>query len=525
MAVLTSPSAWLFSRVLYQMFLYPRFFSPLRSVPGPPLGHPIYGQFVTILRGEVGIPQRGWVKEHGSVVRVVGPIGIERLIFMRPEALHKILVSDWVDYPRPNFMRSVLALVTGHGLLTVTGNDHKQMRRAMNPAFSIPNLMAQREIYWGPIEGLIDILNNELSNGGDQSVGKQVLMYEWLSKVTLDIICETAFGYQTDSLHNPHNELAEAYEILTSLQTGPNISRLIAVISLPGAARFLNSEWAYKNRHLFEYIPLLPTLIPFVDSMHRIRAVSAQMLAEKMSDSAVSLSDSETKRDIMSLLVRARQADSKAGGYAMSDQAMMDQVLTFLGAGHETTASGLAWTLWLLAKDPETQRKLREEVSPIFAENPRPDYRFLKDLTWLDCVLQESLRLMPPAPMTFRQAAKSDYIDDIYVPKGTLFYIPIRVINTWTEIWGPDAEEWNPRRWLNLPPKYNATFSSLSFLAGPHACIGKTMAIMEMKTVLAALINSFEFSPAYEGQVPQPTAAVTMKPKDNMPLRIRKVVA
>lgn len=82
------------------MFLYPRFFSPLRSVPGPSLGHPIYGQFATILKGEAGIPQREWVKEHGPVVRVVGPIGIERLIFMTPEAIHKILVSDWVDYPR-----------------------------------------------------------------------------------------------------------------------------------------------------------------------------------------------------------------------------------------------------------------------------------------------------------------------------------------------------------------------------------------------------------------------------------------
>ncbi|KAJ3509263.1 hypothetical protein NLJ89_g5318 [Agrocybe chaxingu] len=80
-----------------------------------------------------------------------------------------------------------------------------------------------------------------------------------------------------------------------------------------------------------------------------------------------------------------------------------------------------------------------------------------------------------------------------------------------------------PSRWQALPPKYNAAFSTLSFIAGPHACIGKTMAIVEMKAVLGALITHFEFSPAYEGQVPQPTAAVTMKPKDNMPLRVRRV--
>ncbi|PPQ78897.1 hypothetical protein CVT25_002385 [Psilocybe cyanescens] len=517
---------WLLSRIIYRLFLYPRFFSPLRSVPGPPFGHPIYGQFAIILEGEAGIPQRGWVKEYGPVVRVVGPIGIERLIFMRPEAIHKILVSDWVDYPRPKFMRDVLGSVTGYGLLTVTGNEHKQMRKAMNPAFSIPNLMAQSDLYYGPIEGLVEILNNELASDNKESApGKQLFMYEWLSKVTLDIICETAFGYQSDSLHNPHNELAEAYENLTSLQTGPNLARLISVVSIPGIARLLGSEWAYKHRHIVGYLPFIENLKIFLEAMHRIRAVSSQMLDDKMRDSAVPISDSETKRDIMSLLVRARKADmdSKAGGYAMSDKAMMDQVLTFLGAGHETTASGLAWTLWLLAKDPSTQKKLREELAPVFAQNSRPDYRALKDLTWLDCVVQESLRLMPPVPMTFRQAAKTDYIDGILVPKGTLFYIPIRVINTWKEIWGSDAEEWNPSRWLNLPSKYNSTFSSLSFIAGPHACIGKTMSIIEMKTVLAALINKFEFDPAYEDQVPQPTAAITMKPKDNMPLRVRRV--
>jgi hypothetical protein len=84
--------------VLYRLILYPYFLSPLRHIPGPPLGHPVYGQFPAIIKGEAGIPQREWVKKHGSVVRAVGPIGIERLIFMNPDALHKILVSDWVDY-------------------------------------------------------------------------------------------------------------------------------------------------------------------------------------------------------------------------------------------------------------------------------------------------------------------------------------------------------------------------------------------------------------------------------------------
>jgi len=203
---------------------------------------------------------------------------------------------------------------------------------------------------------------------------------------------------------------------------------------------------------------------------------------------------------------------------------MMDQVLTFLGAGHETTATGLSWTLWLLAKDQESQNRLRLEVGPVFAENPQPGYRDLKDLSWLDCVVLESLRVMPPVPLTSRMAEKTDYIDGVLVPKGTFLTIPIRVVNTWKVVWGEDAEEFKPSRWLDLPKNYHSSLSMLSFIAGPHACIGKTMAIIEMKAILAALITNFSFEPAYAGQTAKPTAAITMKPADGMPLLVKRVL-
>uniref|UniRef100_A0A0W0GDZ4 Cytochrome p450 n=1 Tax=Moniliophthora roreri TaxID=221103 RepID=A0A0W0GDZ4_MONRR len=531
----------------YRVVVYPKYISPLRNVPGPPLGpNYLIGRFGDIINNEAGIPQREWVKEHGQAIRAVGPLGIERMIFCRPEALHKILVSGWLVHPRPKFMRDILGTVAGFGLLTVTGNEHKQMRKAMNPAFSIANLSSQIDMYYDAIDGLVDILHDRISEEEKRTgkgTGKVEHMYEWMSKVTLDIICAAAFGYNTDSLHNPHNELAEAYEELLSLQTGHNLSRFIAINLIPGVPRLMNSEFAWKHRNFIAKIPLLQPAAVMLDAMHRIKAVSASIL-EKMKEAEVlSADDTSAKKDIMSLLVRARKAEMNkqeralekssvvqtSGTYTMSDTEMMDQVLTFLGAGHETTASGLAWTLWLLANDQGSQRKLREELSPLFHANERGvkrarlGYRELKDLPWLDCVVNESLRLYPPVPMTFRQAATTDVIDGVTVPKGTLFYIPIRVVNTLKDVWGDDAEEFRPSRWLNLPEKYNNTFSVLSFIAGPHACIGKTMAIVEMKAVLAGLIANYEFEPSYEGQQAHPTAAVTMKPADNMPLRVKRV--
>lgn len=128
---------------MHQLVLYPRFLSPLRHVPGPPLGDPFLGQAPAILATEAGVLQRDWVNVYGPVVRAVGPLGIERLMFTSPEAMRKILVDDWTDFPRPAFMRKVLGIVTGYGLLTVTGNEHRLMRKTMNPAFSIQHLQAR----------------------------------------------------------------------------------------------------------------------------------------------------------------------------------------------------------------------------------------------------------------------------------------------------------------------------------------------------------------------------------------------
>ncbi|PBK72346.1 cytochrome P450 [Armillaria solidipes] len=514
--------AYFVCRVVYWLIVYPRFFSPLRHLPGPPVGEPILGQAKKIFSTQVGMAAREWINEYGSIVRAVGPVGLERLIFITPEGLHQIM-SRPLDCPRPLYLRNFFELITGRGLLTVMGDEHKQMRRAMNPAFSLQNLMAQTDMYYEPITNLVNIISTELNlNGGKGAI---LPMYEWLSKVTLDIICETAFGYHADSLNNPHDELAEAYETLLNLQTGQNMFRFVFAMALPGGPRFLSSDFAYKYRAFFKYTGFFAPFTELLDSMHRIRKISRQILSEKIKDleeSGISADDMHAKRDIMSLLMRARANDTEQRGYAMSDNIMVDQVLTFLGAGHETTASGLTWTLWLLANNKEHQSRLRDEVTPVFQENSRPDYRTLNGLEWLDCVIMESLRVMPPIPTTVRKTATTDYIDGVLVPEGTLLQICIRQINTWKHVWGEDAEEFRPERWLNLPKAYNPSYSHLSFLSGPHSCIGKTMAIIEMKAVLASLILNFDFDLAYPGQEAKPASAITMKPMDGMPLTVRR---
>ncbi|TFK57630.1 cytochrome P450 [Heliocybe sulcata] len=512
-------------RAIYSVFIYPFIASPLRRLPGPPLGNPLLGVFLPIAKSEPGVIQRDWVKEHGPLLRAVGPLGVERLLVVKPADLDRILVTGWLECPRPDFMKNVLGLVAGYGLLTVTGDEHRMMRKVLNPAFSIQNLMSQTELYYEPIEILINRLKTLIKEDTACTGAKQFPMYNWMSKVTLDIICQTAFGYDCNSLSNPDNELAVAYENLLKLQSNETNAKLVCVMLLPGGPALLRSEWGYRHRHWFNKIPGLSPVATMLTCVRQIRSICAQLLARKIQETAgVGAVDTASKKDIMSLLLRARASGDSAkdtGGYRMEDHALIEQMLTFLGAGHETTASGLSWALWLLASHPEAQSKLRAEVSSIVSSNPRPDYRTLKDLKYLDGVVLESLRVLPPVPVTNRISGTGFWLNDVWVPKGTLFCLPIRAINTWKEVWGDDAEEFRPERWHDLPQGYNSTFSFLSFLAGPHGCIGKTMAVMEMKAILALLVANFEFRPAHEGQLAKPTATITMKPADSMPLLVR----
>lgn len=172
-----------------------------------------------------------------------------------------------------------------------------------------------------------------------------------VSKVTLDIICLTAFGYETDSLSNPGNELAEAYHDLVNLQSGKlsylgcdghmlsrlNIGKILALfmalVSVPGMPSLLGSSWLYNRRHWLEKCgPLAPTSI-LLNSMRRIKTVSASILAEAKADAAaVAASDSTLagKKDVMSLLVQSRLREAIEGpGYRMTDAMMMEQVVCF----------------------------------------------------------------------------------------------------------------------------------------------------------------------------------------------------
>lgn len=215
-----------------------------------------------------------------------------------------------------------------------------------------------------------------------------------------------------------------------------------------------------------------------------------------------------------------------------SDNELVDQMMTFLAAGHETTASALIWAIYSMAKHPETQTRLRAEVrahlpSPS-AESSNVTSESIERMPYLSAVCRETLRVFPPIAMTIRVAVTDTSINGHFIPKGTTIIIPPCAVNTSTSLWGPDATEFKPERWLKDGSSMGdggmtSNYDFLTFLHGPRSCIGQAFAMGEYACLVAAWVGAFEIRLEDEDFVPVVQGGITAKPKDGLRVRLKSV--
>jgi len=251
--------------------------------------------------------------------------------------------------------------------------------------------------------------------------------------------------------------------------------------------------------------------------------------------------------DIMSILLKANAtADEKD---KLPEHEVLGQMSTFIFAGHETTSGAISRTLHLLALHPEVQNLLREEVSQAVKEHGNVPYDVLMGLPFLDAVCRETLRVYPPVTMVRRTARKDIVmpllyplktqdgreITEIAVPRNTDVTVGILATNHSKAIWGEDADEWKPERWLaplpesvghaHLPGVYS---NLMTFIGGGRACIGFKFAEMELKLMLTTLLTNFEFAISKEifwnmSGLMSPVLKNSDDPQPQMPLKVKLV--
>jgi cytochrome P450 len=201
----------------------------------------------------------------------------------------------------------------------------------------------------------------------------------------------------------------------------------------------------------------------------------------------------------------------------MTDDEVTKNLITFITAGHETTSVALTWTLWLLAKDQATQQRVLDEVAAVAGNGPIGPEQ-IDGLSFCRQVIQEAMRLFPPAPAISRFAKTAMTFGGMDIACGARVHIPIYALHRNTRLW-PTPNAFDPDRFAPDLAKTYSRYAFMPFGGGPRICIGASFAMIEAAAILATLIRAFRFHPV-PGHKPKPVARVTLRPQGGMPLLV-----
>jgi cytochrome P450 len=221
--------------------------------------------------------------------------------------------------------------------------------------------------------------------------------------------------------------------------------------------------------------------------------------------------DDRDYNDVLSMLMSAQSGEEP--DTKLTEKQIHDHILTFLAAGHETTAITLVWTFYLLSQNPQIRIKLQDEVRSTLAGR-EPTLDDLAKLPYLDWVLNESMRLYPPAWLQMRFVAKESEIDGVMLPVGTLVILSQWVIHRLPDIW-PDAEVFKPERWDPANGQQVPPGAYFPFGGGPRTCIGMPLAQLEARLILASILQHYTPQPV-PGYTPGFQPTITLRPKRHL---------
>ncbi len=427
------------------------------------------------MRDPIGIfSQYNRAYGHNFLLRLGGVT--RALISTDPEVVQHVLQRNHRNYHKSAIQSEQLAYYLGKGLLTNDGDDWLRQRRLIQPGF-------HRE----RIAGLCALMH-EVAQGTFQALAQK-------GDTTIDVypvMMDTAFGIMAYTLFSEgiaQGERQRLGDIITELQ-----DFIVKPIRLP----FLR-PWYRISGQIGKHEKMAKEAFSTLARLIAIRRNSGRL-----------------RNDLLQMLLDTRYEDT---GEPMADRQLLEEVIVLLVAGHETSANALAWTLHLLATHPEVQHRLYEEIIrilPAADDAPTPDN--LRQAVYLTQVIEESLRLYPPAWITDRVALADDGAAGISWPKGTLMTPYIYGLHHHPDFW-EQPERFDPDRMHPDRKKERPAGAYIPFGAGPRLCIGYSFAMMEMQVVLAMMARQFVLTPA-PGAAPRAKALITLRPDPGVTLKL-----
>ena len=390
-----------------------------------------------------------------------------------PAAVRHVLLDNAANYRKDDLQLRILSPGLGNGLLTADGEGWRLQRRALAPLFSPRQVADFAPAMQRVAEGAVERLARRRN-------GAVVDVAEAMTRLTLEVLEQTLFsqglGRETSAFQQAVTRYFNAFGRLDPLD-------------LLGAPAFLPRLGRLRGRAALEFFD---------------EAVDAIIAKRK----ALLDSGAPAPRDLLTMLLAAKDPET---GRGLPEADIRANIVTFIGAGHETTANGLTWTLYLLSQAPEWRRRAEREADEVY-DPLRP--ASVEACETLRAVFDEAIRLYPPAAMLSREAIADDEILGVAVPAGTVVVISPYVLHRRRGLWdNPDA--FDPSRFLGERREAIDKFAYIPFGAGPRVCIGMAFAIQESIIVLANLLRALRFE-LVEGQRVAPQQRVTLRPREGL---------
>jgi len=455
------------------------------TLPRPGVSQPTLPVRVQLAKEPLGV-FASWRAGRRNVLELVPEIATRAPILsgrtgkrwhmvMDPDALRQILRDKVEQYPKSDVTKLILSPAIGESLFVAEGQEWLWQRRTAAPVFSHRNVAAL-----GPV---MTAAAERASARIAQGIGRAVDAFDEMVTATFEVISDVTFsggeGFDRDAVHR-------AIEVYIS-QTAK-----VSLLDIIGA----------------------PTWVPRPSRMLAARQmVDMKTLADK------AIRDRRAGRapgvpDLLDLLMAG---SDPASGRRMTDDELRDNLLTFIVAGHETTALTLAWSLYLMAHDPAMQDQARAEAQALLGDRAATAAD-VAQLPLIRRIVDEALRMYPPAAFLARTARAEDRLLGRPVHPGDTVILPIYALHRHHALW-EDPDAFRPDRFAE--PKQHDRFAYLPFGDGPRICIGANFAVQEAVIILSTLLARFRFS-LVPGRLPRPVMILTLRPEGGVWLRVER---
>lgn len=395
---------------------------------------------------------------------VSGTTGVRWHMLMDPDAIRRVLLEELENYPKSDVTKNLLRPAIGESLFIAEGAHWRWQRRAAAPVFSHRNVSALAPVMSAAAEASLARIEAADKRASD--------IYAEMVRATFDITASVTLSgsalFSSDEVHR-------------------------AIDAYIAAAGKLS---------LFDILGL-PMWVP---RPSRVMAGASLKQMKTIADDAVNSRRSAGAGDVPDLLDLLLEGEDPETGRSMSTAELRDNLLTFIVAGHETTALTLAWAFYLCAFDQDVQDKARAEAQSAL-QGRTATAADLPNLPYCRMIIDEALRLYPPAALVSRTAQAPDTLAGREVKKGDTVMIPIYALHRNALLWD-DPDAFRPERFAEKPQRY----AYLPFGDGPRICIGASFALQEAVIILATLLAKRRFSPV-QGKTPDPVMILTLRPE------------